>query len=76
MLQSALEQTLVTSTIYVLLVSMKLLFCCGLFAQRHAGDDGWGDFGLDDVRQTTPQPEASWKIFVKNFRCASQMLVE
>ena len=66
MLQSALEQTLVTSAIYVLLASMKLLFCCGLVAQRHAGDDGWGDFGLDDVRQTTPQqtapqPEASWQ---------------
>eukprot|EP00434_Breviolum_minutum_P002693 symbB.v1.2.002375.t1/scaffold110.1/size325157/22 len=23
-----------------------------------AGDDGWGDFGLDDVRQTTPQQPA------------------
>ena len=24
-----------------------------------SGDDGWGDFGLDDVQKSSPQPKAS-----------------
>ena len=41
------------------------------------GDDGWDEFGLDDVQLASPQPNVSWcKVSIPSFPIPSRQSLE